>query len=100
MIHYTCDLCAKELGNAARYVVKIEAFAAIDPAELTNEDLEDDHMEAISQEIKEMEENGAEPELTPAAKDFRHDLCGDCYRRFLDDPLGREHSQKVVFSKN
>jgi hypothetical protein len=100
MIHYTCDLCAKDLGDEPRYVVKIEAFAAQDPDELTEADLEDDHMEAVSQMIQEMEETGAEADLTPASQQFRHDLCGDCYRRFLLDPLGREHSQKVAFSKN
>jgi hypothetical protein len=100
MIHYTCDLCAKELGNEPRYVVKIEAFAAHDPDELTDADLEDGHMEAVSQVIQEMEEAGTELELTPTTKHFRHDLCGECYQRFLLDPLGREHSHKVVFSKN
>ena len=100
MIHYTCDLCARELAEEARYAVKMEAFAEHDPAELTEEDLDDDHIEAMSQMIQEMEENAEEPELTPAAKQFRYDLCGECYQRFLRDPLGRERSQKVVFSKN
>lgn len=100
MIHYTCDLCAKDLGDEPRYVVKIEAFAARDPAELTDDDLDDDHMEAISQKIQEMEETGEPAELMPTTKRFRHDLCGECYQRFLEDPLGREHSQKVAFSKN
>jgi hypothetical protein len=81
-------------------VVKIEAFAAHDPAELTDADLEDGHMETVSQVIQEMEETGAEVELIPTTQRFRHDLCGECYQRFLLDPLGREHSQKVVFSKN
>lgn len=100
MIHYSCDLCAKDLNDEARFVVKIEAFAAHDPAALTDDDLDDDHMEAISQKIQEMEDAGEEAELTPSSKRFRHDLCSDCYRRFLLDPLGRDHSQKVAFSKN
>jgi hypothetical protein len=100
MMHYTCDLCAKELADEPRYVVKIEAFAAHDPDELTDADLEDEHMEAVSQAIQEMEETGAEVDLTPTTKHFRHDLCEECYQRFLNDPLGRDHAQKVVFSKN
>ena len=100
MIHYTCDLCAKDLGDEARYVVKVEAFAAHDPAELTEADLEDDHMEAVSQIIQQMEENDEPAELTPTTKQFRYDLCGDCYQRFLRDPLGRDQSHKVIFSKN
>ena len=100
MIHYSCDRCAKELSDEARYVVKMEAFAAHNPAELTDDDLDDDHMEAISQILQEMEETGATPDLTPTTKQFRYDLCHDCYRRFLIDPLGLDHSQKVAFSKN
>ena len=100
MVHYTCDLCAKELADEARYVVRMEAFAAHDPAELTEEDLEVDHMEAVSQLIQEMEETGAAPDLTPTTKKFRHDLCGACFQRFLADPLGREHTHKMQFSKN
>ena len=55
MLHFTCDLCGKELrpGEDQRFVVKIEAFAAHDPAELTEEDLDEDHMEAISQLLRE-----------------------------------------------
>ena len=101
MIHYSCDLCAKELDDdEPRFVVKIEAFAAHDPAELTEADLEEDHMEAVSQLIQEMEENGAAAELTPTTKQFRYDLCGECHQRFLRDPLGRDRAKKVVFSKN
>src|ERR1700733_11275682 len=46
MLHVTCDVCGKELraGEDQRYVVKIEAFAAHDPSELTDADLDDDHM--------------------------------------------------------
>jgi hypothetical protein len=100
MLHYTCDWCAKELDAELRYVVKIEAFAAHDPAELTEADFDDDHMEAVSQMIQQMEENDEPVELTPASKQFRYDLCSECHERFLRDPLGREHQQKVVFSKN
>ncbi len=100
MTHYSCDLCAKELTGEPRYVVKIEAFADQDPAELTEGDFDDDHMEVVSQMIQEMEENEVELELTPASKQFRYDLCGDCHRRFLRDPLGRERAHKVVYSPN
>lgn len=100
MIHYTCDLCAKELDDEQRYAVKIEAFADHDPAELTEDDLNEDHMEVVSQMIQEMAENDETAELTPTSKQCRFDLCCECYQRFLRDPLGRERSQKVVFSKN
>ena len=100
MIHYTCDLCARDLQCDPRFVVNMEVYAAHDPAELTEDDLDENHLEAVSQQIQEMEENDEEAELTPTTKKFRFDLCGDCHHRFLSDPLGRELSQKVSFSKN
>ena len=34
MLHFSCDICGKDMtpGGATRYVVKMEAFAATDPA--------------------------------------------------------------------
>ena len=42
MIHFTCDLCGKEMNasNDQRYVVKIEAFPGFDPEKLSAEDLD------------------------------------------------------------
>ena len=58
MLHVTCDHCGKQLrAGEDHYVVKIEVFAAHDPAEITEEDLEEDHMEAVSQLLREMEES-------------------------------------------
>ena len=51
MVHFTCDLCGKDLTASGdpRYVVKIEAYPGFDPTEITEDDLDDDHMEAVSQ---------------------------------------------------
>jgi hypothetical protein len=99
MLHFTCDLCGKELrpGEDDRFVVKIEAFAAHDPAELTEEDLDEDHMEAISQLLR---DDGEDIEVAAARKNFRYDLCPECHAKFLRDPLGRDGVQKFDFSKN
>jgi uncharacterized protein YlaI len=101
MLHYTCDQCGKELHSTEdqRYVVKVEAFAAHDPAEITDADLDEDHMEAVSQLLQDEEENLDDVLIAPN-KNFRFDLCAECHKRFLRDPLGREHSQKFHFSKN
>jgi hypothetical protein len=101
MLHFSCDICGKELhpGDDHRYVVKIEAFAAHDPAEITEADLEEDHMEAVSQILRD-EEDGLDPELDEARKNLRYDLCPECHQKFLRDPLGKEAVQKFLFSKN
>jgi hypothetical protein len=100
MVHFTCDLCGKELhGDDHRYVVKIEAYAAHDPAEITEADLDEDHMEAVSQLLQEMEDSVDDIELVETQKKFRYDLCPECHKKFLADPLGRE-AQKFDFSEN
>lgn len=102
MMHFSCDICGKDMlpGNDPRFVVKIEAFAAHDPATLSEADLEEDNMQAVSQILRDCEETG-EPELPPLHKNFRFDLCPDCHERFVRDPLGKEQVHKLFFiSKN
>jgi hypothetical protein len=101
MLHVTCDLCGKELapGEDHRYVVKMEVFAAHDPAKITEADLDDDHMEAVSELLRDLADGGAEaPE--PPYRHFRYDLCPECHKKFVRDPLSREAAQKFDFSEN
>jgi hypothetical protein len=81
-------------------VVKIEAFAARDPREITEADLEADHLEAISEILREMEDNPTAVELAEPTKNFRYDLCYNCHQRFVRDPLGRGQLEKLNFSEN
>jgi hypothetical protein len=102
MLHVTCDLCGKKLaaGEDHHFVVKIETFAAHDPAEITEADLDEDHMEAVSELLRDLEENCEEVEVAPPRKHYRYDLCSECHTRFMRDPLGKEVAQKFHFSKN
>jgi hypothetical protein len=102
MLHVTCDLCGKEIcpGVDRHYVVKIEAFAAHDPSELTEDDLDDDNLEAISELLRQMEEQPDECQITEPTRQFRYDFCPACHQKFLRDPLGRTHAEKLNFSKN
>jgi hypothetical protein len=103
MLHVTCDLCGKELcpGQDQRYVVKVEIFAAHDPSKITEADLDDDHMEAVSQLLRDLEDSSEEAGLNePLTQHLRYDLCPDCRSKFLRDPLGKDTAQKFDFSKN
>lgn len=102
MLHITCDLCGKEIcpGVDHRYVVKMECYAAHDPAEITEADLDEDHMEAVSQLLQDMEDNLEDSELTPSFKKFRFDLCPECQKKFVRDPLSKENAPKFDFSEN
>lgn len=99
MVHFSCDICGKIIHaeNDERHVVKIESHIAQDSADITEADLDEDHMEAISQMLRDIDDPD---EIEDAHKHFRFDLCSDCHKKFISDPLGKEHSQKLSFSKN
>ena len=101
MMHFSCDFCGKDMtpDGSERYVLKMEAFAANDPSELTDDDLETDHVEEMARMLGEQEDAG-EPELLPICKKMRFDLCTGCFRKFVNDPLGRESAAKFDFSPN
>lgn len=101
MIHVSCDGCGKSIrpGNDHHYVLKVEVFAAHEPPALTEADLDEDHLEAVSEMLCALEESG-ESEPPPSSQQNRYDLCRSCRERFLRDPLGKETVQKFDFSKN
>ena len=101
MTHITCDHCGKQLHSGQdHYVVKIEVFAAHDPAEITEEDLDTDHMEAVSELLQELTDSDDAEVRDSAPHYVRYDLCPDCRKRFLRDPLRKDSKQKFDFSEN
>jgi hypothetical protein len=102
MVHFTCDLCGKELTGAgeSRYVVKIEAYPGFDPTEIKEDDLDDDPMEAVAQILQRDEALVGEDAAASLNKGFRFDLCPACHRKFVKDPLGKETIRSFDFSKN
>jgi len=98
MLHFSCDLCGQPLDDR-RYVVRLEVFPAFDPVDLTEEDLEPDHLQEVAEELDEMELTGAELEDC-SSKSFRFDLCARCQARYTKDPLGREALRRLNFSEN
>ncbi len=102
MMHFSCDVCGKDMtqDGAERYVLKMEAFAATDPTELTDDDLEADHVEEMARLLTDLEDSAEQPQLLPTSKKMRFDLCPGCFRKFVHDPLGREAATKFDFSPN
>lgn len=100
MMHFTCDLCGQPLKDE-RFVVKIELYPAHDPHQLTEDDLDIDQLEAISEMLEGLEEDidgEAEPVSQPQM--LRYDLCKTCCQRYQADPLGRDVSARLNFSQN
>lgn len=99
MLHFSCDLCGQQLDDE-RFVVKMEVYPAFDPEEICEEDLSDDHLEEVAEILKQAEAEGKVELDDCSSKAFRFDLCSECRRRFIADPLGRETLARFDFSKN
>ncbi|HUU68350.1 MAG TPA: hypothetical protein VM186_02400 [Planctomycetota bacterium] len=98
MIKYFCDMCGKPLleGEDIRYVVKIEVYAAYESSDVPDEY---DDMEALEETLDEPEDPEGQVEdesFTP----FRFDLCPECHRRYLQDPLFKKANRRIGFSDN
>lgn len=99
MLHFTCDSCGKPL-NDERFVARVEVYPAYDPEEISEEDLDADHLEEMSALLADMEtgESGLHDDCS--TKSFRFDLCLACQKKFVEDPLGRERKRRLNFSEN
>ncbi len=90
MIRFECDRCGASLGanDAERFIVKIEAYAAAGPIELSAEELAEDRSESIKGIIEGL--NQADPDHVEdqTYRSLRVDLCRTCHRAYLASPLG------------
>ncbi|MCC6124282.1 MAG: hypothetical protein IT426_04930 [Pirellulales bacterium] len=103
MIHYSCDLCKREFDpdDDLRYVVKIEVFAAYDPNAGAEDDEDRDHLQEIQDILESMEDAEDERIGDDVYQQMRFDLCPECRRKFLKNPLAREMPAKAFgFSSN
>ena len=94
MIRYSCDLCKRNLdpSDDLRYVVKMEVYAAFDPAAVKDDEDDRDHLEEI-QDILEGLDDADDDEIgDDVYQQLRFDLCPECRKKFLKSPLGRETS--------
>ncbi len=99
MMQFTCDLCGRVIQRE-RYEAKVTVAAAFDPDEITPDDLEADHLEAIAASLNELADTGEFELEETGPKEFRFDLCPHCARRYVQDPLSRESLRRLNFSKN
>jgi hypothetical protein len=98
MLHFSCDLCSAPLDEE-RFVVRLESYPAFDLDRIEPADLDHDHL----QEVADVLDHGGPLDddlASGTAKVFRFDLCPQCYRKFLKDPLGREAVRRLKFSNN
>lgn len=100
MVHHSCDLCKRLIDpeEDLRYVVKIEVYAALDPVDVAADDDRDNLLE-MNEILERMDDAESGAVGDDVYQTLRFDLCRDCRRRFLRNPLGRE-SKKFNFSAN
>ncbi len=100
MVLISCDLCGKEIlpELSQYYVVRIEVLAK-GHTELTEDDLTSDNLEAVSQLLQSLEDDGLTYHEAPPRQVMKFDLCAGCRSKFVKDPLNRE-SMSLDFSTN
>lgn len=106
MLHYSCDMCKRPIDTCceARHVVKIDVFQAIDDSGdgcgggVDGDDF--DHLEDVQDLLQRIDEQDLEMLEEEATRSLRFDLCDECRRAFLKNPLGSKSAKSLNFSNN
>jgi hypothetical protein len=97
-----CDRCGATLLVDAdvRYQVKIEVYAAYDPLEITPADLQRDLESEMAAALEAAEALDPQTLENQVYKRFEFDLCPDCQKKFLRDPLGSNPPEDLPDGRN
>lgn len=106
MLHYSCDVCKRPIHPHAdvRHVVKIEVFAAIEDDQdcgCHDEATADaDHLDEMQDLLERLDDAAEDDARDDETRSMRFDLCPECRRRFVRNPLGVRSGKKLDFSQN
>ena len=97
MIHYTCDMCGRDIGasESVRYRVYVEIEEH--PAGEQESDYEDEYDQYSDLAGYEQPEQAVEEELYRA---FKFDLCSECIESYLKNPLPKSLRNRAFFNGN
>lgn len=86
-----CDVCGKPLlvDEDVRYVVDIRVYAAADPMELTQADLDKDHLAEMRRILDAIKHRDAQELEDEIHQEFTFHLCPMCRKVYVKDPIGR-----------
>jgi hypothetical protein len=101
VIHYSCDRCKREIDTSTdlRYTVTIEIEAALDGPE--HELVDDpDHLDEIQDMLDSADDLCSSVFDDDVYQRKQFDLCKDCFRNYIKNPLSRESTTPLGFSKN
>ena len=100
MIRYSCDLCQREMASGdLRYVVRVEVSQAFEPAAEEAED-ERDYLQEVHDMLETLDDDEDFEGADEVYRQMRYDLCPSCHKRFVRNPLGRDVTAPLDFSKN
>jgi hypothetical protein len=101
MIHYICDRCKRQINIAdqTRYIVQIDIQSAVDEPIAEMED-EVDQLTELHQMLEGLSDPTTDGNGSESSHHGRYDLCPECHRQFLKNPLGRDPVPAFGFSNN
>ena len=101
MIHYSCDCCKQPLeSNHLRYVVRMEVYAAMEPSDAIDAEDDRENLEELEEIISRNEDADSDRIGEDIYQQMRFDLCSQCRKKFLENPIVREPAKQFNFSEN
>ncbi|MCA9133689.1 MAG: hypothetical protein KDA45_11060 [Planctomycetales bacterium] len=102
MIHYSCDRCRCPIAarHTVRYIVRMEIEATIDTGASEMHGMDQDGLLEMDQMLEQLEEGVMEDAGSVLYQRKQYDLCPDCYRKFVKNPMGSEKVIPFGFSHN
>lgn len=101
MIHYSCDRCKRaiEPDEELRYSVSIKIEVALDTTEFETDD-DRDHLIELNEILERLDDSEREEISQSAYQRRQFDLCSDCHREYVKNPLSVDAATKLGFSEN
>lgn len=101
MMHYSCDICGQKL-NEKRFVARLEVFVPFDQegASAVSFDEDADHLEEVAGILNDFDLTGELELDVNRSRSFRYDLCPDCQKQYVKDPLALHKPRRMRISDN
>jgi hypothetical protein len=78
----------------------MEIYAAFDPNAADEENDDRDHLQEIQDILERLDDAESDQISDEVYQQMRFDLCPECRRKFMKNPLGRETAKVFGFSEN
>jgi hypothetical protein len=101
VIRYTCDRCKRDIDPSTdlRYTVTVEIEAAGE-TDVTDVVDEVDHLEELQEMLQASDEICASVFDDDLYQRKQFDLCKCCFQQYIRNPLARDPSAAIGYSKN